>query len=101
MRRADAMRLAIRCARDSMPPIRLAILDYLAGHPNSFTTEVRKGIDKPHTNVDRQLQALHMLGAVGCEEVEVKGQTRWRYSLCEGIDPTAVLIPENLSSNKG
>ena len=43
MRREDAMRLAIRCARDSMPPIRLAILDYLAGHPNSFTTEVRKG----------------------------------------------------------
>ena len=71
MRREDAMRLAIRCARDSMPPIRLAILDYLAGHPNSFTTEVRKGIDKPHATVDRQLQALHMLGAVGCEEVEV------------------------------
>ena len=95
MGREDAMRLAIRCARDSMPPIRLAILDYLARRPNSFTTEVRKGIDKPHATVDRQLQALHMLGAVGCEEeVVVKDKSRWRYSLCEGIDPTALLIPE-------
>ena len=94
MHREDAMRLAIRCARDSMPPIRLAILDYLARRPNSFTTEVRKGIDKPHATVDRQLQALHMLGAVGCEEVEVGTNSRWRYSLCEGIDPTALLIPE-------
>ena len=77
-----------------MPPIRLAILDYLARRPNSFTTEVRKGIDKPHATIDRQLQALHMLGAVGCEEVEVGTNSRWRYSLCEGIDPTALLIPE-------
>ncbi len=32
---ADAMRLAIRCARDSMPPLRLAIIEDLAEHPNS------------------------------------------------------------------
>ena len=35
--RADALRLAIRCARDSMPPLRLAILDDLAEHPDSST----------------------------------------------------------------
>jgi hypothetical protein len=89
-----ALRLAIRCARDSMPPLRLAIIDYLAQHPDSFTTDVRKGIDKPHTTVDRELQALHMLGVLGCEEVDM-GRTnpRWRYSLREGIDPTA-LVPE-------
>ena len=33
MDRADALRLAIRCARDSMPPLRLAIIDDLAAHP--------------------------------------------------------------------
>ena len=33
MNRADALRLAIRCARDSMPPLRLAIIDDLAAHP--------------------------------------------------------------------
>jgi hypothetical protein len=42
MTRDAAMRLALRCARDSMPPLRLAILDDLAEHPYSTTTMVRK-----------------------------------------------------------
>ena len=88
------MRLAIRCARDSMPPLRLAIIDYLAANPRSFTTEVRNGIDKPRTTVDRQLQALHMLGAVVCEEEVGDKGTPWRYSLHEGIDPSTLLVPE-------
>jgi hypothetical protein len=97
MSREAAMRLAIRCARDSIPPMRLAIIDYLAQHPNSFTTDVRRGINKPRTTVDRQLQALHMLGAVDCEEVDVgKESLRWRYSLNDNIDPTT-LRPRNVS----
>jgi DNA-binding transcriptional ArsR family regulator len=95
MGREAAIRLAVRCARDSMPPMRLAILDYLAEHPNSFTGDVRRGIDKPHTSVDRQLQALNMLGAVRCEEVEVgKEKPRWCYSLSDDIDPAALVVPE-------
>lgn len=95
MSREAAMRLAIRCARDSMPPMRLAIIDYLAQHPRSFTTVVRKGINKPHATVDRQLQALQMLGAVECAEVELKdGTTRWAYSLVNKIDPTTLAAPE-------
>ncbi len=89
-----ALRLAIRCARDSMPPMRLAVIDYLAAHPKSFTADVRRGIDKPHSTVDRELQALHMLGVLGCEEVDVgKPNPRWSYSLHEHIDPIA-LVPE-------
>ena len=42
MDRGDALRLAIRCARDSMPPLRLAIIDDLAAHPHSSTQEVRR-----------------------------------------------------------
>lgn len=96
MSRDAAMRLAIRCARDSMPPLRLAIIDYLAVHAGSPTTEVRKGIGKPRTTVDRQLQALHMLGAVVCveEEVVLKDKTIWRYSLSDDIDPTTLVVPE-------
>lgn len=37
MDRFDALRLAIRCARDSMPPLRLAILDDRSRHPDSPT----------------------------------------------------------------
>ena len=37
MDRTDALRLAIRCARDSMPPLRLAIIDDLSEHPDIDT----------------------------------------------------------------
>ena len=95
MNRDDAMRLAIRCARDSVPPLRLAIIDWLARNPGSTTTDVRKGIDKPRTTVDRQLQALHMLGLLVCAEEEtMSGKTEWRYTLRDGIDPDVLIVPQ-------
>ncbi|WP_231382575.1 helix-turn-helix domain-containing protein [Mycobacterium simiae] len=98
MSRSAAMRLAIRCARDSMPPLRLAIIDFLAAHPDSTTTEVRKGVGKPRSTVDRQLQALQMLGAVVCGEEEgMNNKTIWRYSLNDDIDPAALIVPRNVS----
>ncbi|MGW5339172.1 hypothetical protein ACWEQD_12205 [Rhodococcus pyridinivorans] len=89
MNRVDALQLAIRCARDSMPPLRLAIVDDLAMHPESSTTEVRKRLGKPRSTVDRQLQALHMLEVLECEEENTSNGsgTVWRYSLADGIDP--------------
>ena len=97
MDRDDAMRLAIRCARDSMPPMRLAIIDDLAGHPDSMPTEVRKRLGKPRTTVDRQLQALHILGVVDLREEEEepgewRGGVTWHYSLAKGIDPDALSV---------
>jgi Domain of unknown function (DUF3854) len=95
MDREDALRLAIRCARDSMPPLRLAIIDDLAAQPHSSTGEVRRRLGKPRNTVDRQLQALHMLGVLTCEEVEVSSdRSRRYYTLAESIDPTALLVPE-------
>jgi len=86
-----AMRLAVRCARDSMPPLRLAIIDYLRTREMQSTAEVRKGIDKPRATVDRQLQALHMLGVLRCDEQDVsENRSIWRYSLADGIDPTSI-----------
>jgi hypothetical protein len=97
MDRDRAMRLALRCARDSMPPLRLAILDDLAEFPISTTTQVRRRLGKPRNTVDRQLQALQMLGVVVCEEVEYNdrpGGTRWLYSLAPDVDPeTLVYTP--------
>lgn len=92
MNRADALRLAIRCARDSMPPLRLAIIDDLATHPASSTQEVRKRIDKPRSTVDRQLQSLHILGVLTVDEREYEpsGKSRWYYSLADGVDPAAI-----------
>lgn len=94
MDRRLALRLAIRCARDSMPPLRLAIVDDLVKHPHSSTAEIRKRLGKPRATVDRQLQALHMLDVLACEEEDVtwagKESTRWYYQLADGIDPSAL-----------
>ena len=94
MDRREAMRLAVRCARDSMPPLRLAILDDVAAHPGASTAEVRKRVGKPRATVDRELQALHMLDALTTdEEEEVRAGrevTVWRYTLADDIDPGAL-----------
>jgi len=91
--RPDALRLAIRCARDSMPPMRLSILLDVAAHPGSTTTDVRKRIDKPRSTVDRQLQALHILGLVEVDEVDGGNGVRWMYRLADGIDPDVLEPP--------
>jgi DNA-binding transcriptional ArsR family regulator len=90
MDRQEALKLAIRCARDSMPPLRLAIIDDLAEHPNSTPSDVRRRVNKPHSTVDRQLEALHMLGVTEVLEAPYGEKTRWYYSLVEDIDPTAI-----------
>lgn len=92
--RGRALRLAIRCARDSMPPLRLAIIDDVSEHPESSTAEIRKRLAKPRATVDRQLQALHMLDVLDCDEQEItlggRDVTRWYYRLADGIEPNAL-----------
>lgn len=99
MDRHDALRLAVRCARDSMPPLRLMILDDIAANPYAATREVRKRLGKPRATIDRQLQALHMLEVLDVDELDEqwagRSTTVWRYRITDGIDPTA-LDPESL-----
>lgn len=97
MDRAEALRLALRCARDSIPPLRLALLEDLATNPDSATSEVRKRLDKPRATVDRQLQALHMLGLLTCRDQQYTSteKVKWYYTLAEGMDPN-VLRPKSL-----
>src|SRR5262249_24094074 len=47
----EAMRLARRCARDTIPPLRLKILLDLAAHPKSRPLEVARRITRPRTSV--------------------------------------------------
>jgi hypothetical protein len=88
--RARGLALAIRCARDSMPPLRLLILEDVAAHPNSTPTEVRRRVNKPRATVDRQLQALHMLGVLDLDEIEYDRKTSWHYTLAPGINLDAL-----------
>lgn len=89
--RAHMMRIVGRCAADSMPPLRLAVMLDLQGHPDSTTQEVRQRLDKPRATVDRILQALHILGLATLHEL-VQGDTRtvWRYSLAPDVDLDAL-----------
>jgi hypothetical protein len=97
MDRVVGLRLALRCARDSMPPLRLAILDDVAANPGARTTEVRRRLNKPRNTIDRQLQALHMLGVLTVEEAEDgrRGST-WYYRVASTINPEALNVPDLL-----
>jgi hypothetical protein len=90
--RPQALRLALRVARDSMPQLRLAVLRDVAANPSCRVAEVRRRLQKPRATIDRALQALHTLGLLRCsndEEAEPQGEkagTWWRYSLARGVD---------------
>jgi predicted transcriptional regulator len=90
MTRADALQLVIRCARDSMPQLRLDVLRDVAANPNSKVIDVRRRLQKPRATIDRVLQALHILGLLVCEEEEAERAGRTvhirRYGLAEDIN---------------
>jgi hypothetical protein len=89
--RASAMRLVIRAARDSMPPPKLEIVDWLAVHASGNANEVAVGIDKPYNTTNRQLQELHLLGVVTRAKITGSdSQNRWHYRLADGIDPAVL-----------
>jgi hypothetical protein len=88
---ADGMRLALRCARDSIPLMRREILLDLAQNPDSRTADVRKRISKPRNTVRRELECLHMLQLLRCDETQEKDSqgkeyTVWRYRLDDDFD---------------
>jgi hypothetical protein len=95
MTRWRAMQLAIRCARDSIPPLRLAILLDIAVNPLSRPGDTRARINKPWRTVKREMEGLHMLGLLVCDEETVeregKDKTKWLYSLNPDLDCATLL----------
>jgi hypothetical protein len=103
--REKAMKLAIRCARNSMPPLRSLILCDVALHPGTTVGQTRKRIGKPWQTTKRMMDALTMLKLLECDEVEVTDSAdasydeskkedrrrKWLYQLADGIDRTALL----------
>ena len=91
MAREAAMRLAIRCARDSIAPLRLKILLDLANEGDSEVKEVVQRINKPYRTTKRELEALTALQLVVCEEVVEEKRRRTVYNLAEGFDGDTLL----------
>jgi hypothetical protein len=93
MTREAAMRLAIRCAGDSIPPLRLEILLDLAAHPRSRPIDVRRRLSRPWSTIKREMEALHMLTLLQCDE-EIAGaedKPVWRYRLASSFDTETLL----------
>lgn len=97
MGQTEALALALRCARDSMPELRLAVLEDLAANGESRVTDIRRRLQKPRATADRVLQALHYLRLLVCrEEQEERGGKKVLarfYSLASKTDPTALDPP--------
>jgi len=72
--RTDAMALALRCARDSIPPIRLSVLKDLDANDieECRVTDIAQRLRKPWTTVKRTLEALYVLELVNRVEVDAK-----------------------------
>jgi hypothetical protein len=90
MDRHRALRLAIRCTRDSMPPLRLAIIDDLASNPGSTTSDVRHRINKPVVHSRSATSGAAHAWGLGCARKAYGDKTRWHYSLVRSIDPMAI-----------
>jgi Bifunctional DNA primase/polymerase, N-terminal len=97
MSRLDALRLVIRCARDSMPQLRLAVLRDVAENQDARVIDVRRRLQKPRATVDRTLQALHILGLLTCREEEAERGGKEihirHYKLADGINLDALADP--------
>jgi len=92
---ARAMQLAIRCARDSVVPLRRKLLLDIAAHPDTRSRDVARRIARPRMTVQRELLALSVLGALSCDEVDVMHGGRERvlakYSLAPALDRELLL----------
>jgi hypothetical protein len=90
MSREYARAVALRVAKDSMPPIRARVLADVAEHPNTPCRDVVKRIQLPRTTVDRSLQELHLIGLLRVGE-GAGHETAWHYSLNEDVDAALVM----------
>jgi len=96
MSRSAALRVATRCARDTMPPLRRLIVGDVARHSRTFTADVVKRLQLPRQTVDRSLQELQLLKLLAVDEEPMPTQlnpdrVRWVYSLAPAINRDVTL----------
>jgi hypothetical protein len=81
MDRDAALAAAMRCASDSLPPLRQRILHAVSSHPKSPICAVVKLVQLPRKTVDRTLQELLLLGLLTFDEQPWGEQTRYVYTV--------------------
>ena len=101
MTREQAMAVVERCAVDTMPPLRFAVLADVATNGDSFTADVVKRLQLPRKTVDRVLQELQLLSLLRVHDVSYGSSVRWVYSLEDDVDRASLdkLSAEKLARN--
>ena len=99
--RTPALALALRCARDSIPPIRLSVLKDLAANDIDVcrVIAIAKRLHKPWSTIRRTLEALYVLELVVVVETDPDEDDEddkkpdykiTRYGLAADVDLTAL-----------
>lgn len=90
MGRDVALDVAVRCAGDTMPPLRLDVLGDVANNPASPPGDVVSRLQKPRKTVGRVLEECHLLGLLRVTEEPWGRSVRPVYSLAESVDADIV-----------
>lgn len=95
----DALDLALRCVRDSIPPVRLECLIDLSKHADCSVAEIAGRINRPWNAVDRAIQALHSVQIVTASSVgKSDDKVRWVYNICDWADMSCLWPAYNSGS---
>jgi hypothetical protein len=86
----DALNRALRCAGDSMPPIRYRVLLDVAAHPLSAVSDTAERVQLPRKTVDRTMRELHLLELLRVDLAPWGASTRPMYSLGDGATVAAL-----------
>jgi biotin operon repressor len=92
--RPHAVAIALRIARDSIPPRRLKILMDLLTHDGSSVDQITARLTESRTTVDRATKELRMLGLVTSQD----GKT---YRLCPEVDQGTLRALINQQQHRG
>lgn len=84
--------MAMRCVRDSIPPIRLEVMHYLNRHPEASVNDIMYDIQRPWNAIDKAVQALYSAGMIIGTEVG----KRTAYSLRHNVDVDALWVKGKL-----
>jgi hypothetical protein len=76
------LQLAARCAKDSIPPLRLRVMGDLYQHPQAQVAHITRRLNQPRTTINRTLDELQVLELITVEE-----QSETVYSLRSVVDP--------------
>jgi hypothetical protein len=95
-----AVSIAVHAGGDSMPPLRLDALWDVYQHPGSTYMQVAKRLQKPRSTVDRELQALHLIGLLHQQDAP-NGESGWRYVISGEVEVSVLerIAPRNAQTN--